>query len=694
MDQESLFTDISAAKKTLLSDPTGAQMLAEKAILWASRNGWVSVLAHANLLAGDASRVQYIAEPAIAHYQRANTLFKDLSEYELAAESYFGLGSVYLVMGEYSLAIENLRKSMSWLQRSEQKNVLNGKIRLQLSRALMNLGYWSDAEQELLQVEDLVNLPDTELADYQIQVLRLAFYRGDKRTVTEQLALCRELIVNLEPSSLHIVLEYYSARFIVKYERVKTGEAELLRLWEKMERVDKRQFFLAYEAALDLLQSDYPNRGIHWLSILLDDEGTPLELQRQIHQSLAHFFVAHLSHELATEHFMAAEKVASQIRESEVNLQWVRYRADEAQEALRNQVAQHKKNNKILAESNALLQAVNRIAMTVNASLDMDNLVKRLREHLAGWIDAEYIAIAEYKDDSLNFRSLFEGDRRLPDYSVPMTEDRAWSVRSVKEGRIHYDNDFVMKEDTLVDDSPNLVRSVSFTPLKCENKVIGLLTLQSRKAQVFESRSISLLEYIAPVVGIAFANILNLERTRELSGRLSKQEQELHDVRQLMAHLADHDELTGLPYRTSLPEHFEQWVLKAPFQCLAIRLTNLQSISQNLGFGRDDDVVKIVAQRLRNRVRPDDLLVRMSDDQFILFVEQLKTRDHLLEFSGQLLQLIEQPLRAKDQTVGVEGAIGVVSYPAHGESLEEIISMIAVAVSHAVEDETSIFCIE
>jgi diguanylate cyclase (GGDEF)-like protein len=445
---------------------------------------------------------------------------------------------------------------------------------------------------------------------------------------------------------------------------------------------------------LDLLQSDYPQKGIQWLSILLEHPSIPLALQRQIHLSLAQFFVAHLSHELASEHFLAAEKLANDIRESEVNQQWVRYQADEAHQSLRKQVAQHKKNNQILAESNALLQAVNRIAMVVNASLDMETLLRRLREQLTGWIDAEYIGIAELRDDHLYYRCALDGERKNPDFDVPMTEARSWSVRAVREGRILYENNFVMKDELLVTDECGVTRSVSFTPLKCENKVIGLLSLQSRKEDCFDTRSVTLLEYISPVIGIAFANLLNFERTQELSGELSKQQQELHDVRQLMAHMSDHDELTGLPYRNALPEHFERWVLKAPFHCIAIKLTNLIAISKDLGFGSEGDVVKIVAQRLRNRLRPDDLLIRMGDDQFFLLVEHMKSRDHLFEFSKQLLQLIEQPLRAKDQTVGVESAIGMVQYPDHGESLEEIVSMISVALQHAEDDSTSIFSIE
>ena len=117
-------------------------------------------------------------------------------------------------------------------------------------------------------------------------------------------------------------------------------------------------------------------------------------------------------------------------------------------------------------------------------------------------------------------------------------------------------------------------------------------------------------------------------------------------------------------------------------------------MNNQVGFGSDEEIIKVIGQRLRNRLRPDDTLMRIASDQFMLFVENMGTRETLIEFANQLLVLVEQPLRAKDKTVGADGAIGIVQYPDHGESLEEIMSMVGIALSHAITDESSIFCIE
>lgn len=694
MTQDRLHQDLLSILAQVTEDPAQAQLTAEKTILWASRNGRINTLALASLVAGKASLYQQAFKPAIEYLQRANTLLRDLGDIDLIAESYYGLASVYLQTGEFSLAIEQLRKAVTWVKRLDRPNGWLPEIRIQLSRALMNLGYWSDAEQELLSIETMSDTSDMFLAEYQLLVLRLAFFRGDQRTVKEQLQLCRELIMSLDGDAFTLPLNYYSARYVTKYEKVKAGEKELGRLWKQADKESSQTFYLCYEAALDLLQSDYPKKGVRWLTRILESANLPLSLQQQVHLSLARFFVAHLSHESATEHFQSAAKLTNSIRESEINHQWARYQADEEFYELESEVAQHKKNNQILAQSNALLQAVNRIAMVVNASLDQHSMLRRLREQLFGWVDGEIIGIAELNNDDLKFDCFLDGDHRLHNFSIPLSDTQAWSVQAIDHGRILYDNDYVATGAAAIDTIPAVTRSLAFIPLKCENRIIGMLTLQSRQTNLFDARCISLLEYISPVIGIAFANQLNLRRTIELSGQINRQKRELKDVRQLMSHLVDHDELTGLPSRASLPAHFERWVAQAPFQCLLLKVSNLDTVNTELQLDTGDEVIRILGQRLSNRIRPDDLLVRMGADQFLILVTQITTRDQQLAFAQHLLQLTTQPLRAMDQSICAEIAIGVATYPEHGETLEEMLSMLSVAVSHAAIDESSMFIIE
>ena len=82
MKQEQLHNDLMSMLTQIDEQPIQAQLLAEKAILWASRNGWIKTLALANLVAGKANVQQQSYDIAVESLQRANTLFKDEGDFD------------------------------------------------------------------------------------------------------------------------------------------------------------------------------------------------------------------------------------------------------------------------------------------------------------------------------------------------------------------------------------------------------------------------------------------------------------------------------------------------------------------------------------------------------------------------------------------------------------------------------------
>ena len=687
MNQEKLRVELIEAMDLVSVDPSKAQLFAEKAMIRAQRHGWVGALALSHMVVALISIDRETSKPSLEDFYKALTLFRDLNESNYVAQCYFGLGRSYSKMGQYSLALEQYRKALSNDLKSQRG--INLDIHLALAETLMNIGQWSDAEQELMGLPQQSELSDIQLVKFQLQVLRLAFYRGDKKTIKDQLKLCEQLAAGFDDQVCRIMVAYYQARYEAKFARFKVGYKQLEQMWRK--GLGERFFYLQYEAGQDFLRSDYPKKGIQALTYLLELEHIPEILRLNIHQLLARFYASHLRYEYATLHYQFAEELSKQLRVSEINEQWARLQVEEQQQSLKEQIAIEKHNNSVLAESNAMLQAVNRIAMSVNASLDYKMLCQSLRDQLVGWINVSVVGIAEVTEERLDFKCIIDNNVFVETDSIPLTENRSWSVRAVNEGRVLYDNNFVISDEILVTENSEVVKSVCFVPLKFESKVIGILSLQSNKPQVFDVRSISLLEYIAPVVSIAFANLVHLNKNLELKGEVNRQRDELRDVRDLVAHLSDHDEVTGLPNRQSLSGHFNRWRPHGNFHCLMMSVTNLSDLANLLGYGSDEEIIKVVAKRLINRLRPDDLLVRGATDQFIFFVERMRSDEVLLEFANKMKFLSEQPLRAKDQTINASIAIGIVSFPDHGESLEELMSMASVTLSHALSSEDGLF---
>lgn len=99
---------------------------------------------------------------------------------------------------------------------------------------------------------------------------------------------------------------------------------------------------------------------------------------------------------------------------------------------------------------------------------------------------------------------------------------------------------------------------------------------------------------------------------------------------------ASHDALTGLANRRVFEERIPGMMSSAqrynnPLTMLSMDLDRFKQINDNLGHLAGDEVLKSVADVLRNAIRTSDLLVRMGGDEFILIL------DNTDQISAQIL---------------------------------------------------------
>ncbi|QBI21069.1 EAL domain-containing protein [Egibacter rhizosphaerae] len=98
------------------------------------------------------------------------------------------------------------------------------------------------------------------------------------------------------------------------------------------------------------------------------------------------------------------------------------------------------------------------------------------------------------------------------------------------------------------------------------------------------------------------------------------------EVERVLKHQAHHDVLTGLPNRAALASHLEQ-VLDGSggpvpdVRLLLCDLDDFKEINDRLGHHAGDEALVAVAERLRSCIRPGDVLVRLSGDEFVIVLE-------------------------------------------------------------------------
>jgi predicted signal transduction protein with EAL and GGDEF domain len=131
----------------------------------------------------------------------------------------------------------------------------------------------------------------------------------------------------------------------------------------------------------------------------------------------------------------------------------------------------------------------------------------------------------------------------------------------------------------------------------------------------------------------------SLATARELADRLQESAEEL-------THQAYHDSLTGLPNRNMFADRVRAAV--APehgpacehFAVLMLDLDGFKAVNDSYGHSTGDELLRIVAERLRHMTRPGDMVARLGGDEFAILVEP--GNDGRAELHGTELHGAEQ----------------------------------------------------
>ena len=159
-----------------------------------------------------------------------------------------------------------------------------------------------------------------------------------------------------------------------------------------------------------------------------------------------------------------------------------------------------------------------------------------------------------------------------------------------------------------------------------------------------------------------------LADTRELAERLHERSHELRQANHQLEHLAHFDSLTGLPNRVLLADRLRQ----AMSQCLRrdaslavvyLDLDGFKPINDRHGHAIGDQLLVLLAQRLKEVLREGDTLSRIGGDEFVAVLVDLESPRDCEPVLRRLLESTTIPFIVDGLTLAVSASIGVTLYP-------------------------------
>lgn len=139
-----------------------------------------------------------------------------------------------------------------------------------------------------------------------------------------------------------------------------------------------------------------------------------------------------------------------------------------------------------------------------------------------------------------------------------------------------------------------------------------------------------------------------------------------------MEYLAHHDALTDLPNRLLLLsrlEHTLELAKRNNEKCalMFMDLDSFKSINDTYGHAAGDEVLKIVSQRMKARIRDTDTLARFAGDEFVIILSAVHHKNDITAVAKALVESMSEPCTLSNGTIIKTGvSIGISVYPDDG----------------------------
>lgn len=156
-------------------------------------------------------------------------------------------------------------------------------------------------------------------------------------------------------------------------------------------------------------------------------------------------------------------------------------------------------------------------------------------------------------------------------------------------------------------------------------------------------------------------------------------------------HLAYYDALTNLPNRTLLTKLVDQALSVAQrsklLGCvLFIDLNRFKLINDTLGRQVGDELLRQVSLRFRQVLREQDLVARLSGDEFAVGLFDISQHFEASTVAQKLLASLTTPFLIGGHDLRVGASIGISVYPQDGQDAETLLRLADIAMVRAKQD--------
>lgn len=206
----------------------------------------------------------------------------------------------------------------------------------------------------------------------------------------------------------------------------------------------------------------------------------------------------------------------------------------------------------------------------------------------------------------------------------------------------------------------------------------------------------------ADLAGVNTALAVEVAERADIESELADTQSELAEARddlvqsqaneQEAREIALHDTLTGLPNRALFDQAFEHGLIQARrhgwgLAVLFIDIDEFKSINDTYGHHVGDEVLLLVANRLRSFVRAEDTISRWGGDEYVCLLLEVEREADVARLAQKMIQGIAEAFETGGTVLSVACSIGIAMYPADGETADSLLKNADAAMYRAKTSE-------
>ncbi|MFM1881317.1 MAG: hypothetical protein RLZZ344_1551 [Pseudomonadota bacterium] len=160
---------------------------------------------------------------------------------------------------------------------------------------------------------------------------------------------------------------------------------------------------------------------------------------------------------------------------------------------------------------------------------------------------------------------------------------------------------------------------------------------------------------------------------------ISTHESRLSQSNLMLSDAANRDPLTQLGNRSALNQALQTFVLRASesgagFALCFIDLDGFKLVNDIHGHKTGDEVLRVVAQRIKSTARESDFAARLGGDEFVLLVGDIDNVSELGPVFNRLMRAVSEPIALSGLSITIGLSIGASIFPKDGATAELLLS--------------------